>query len=224
MTWSRRRRWRGCVRRAPRCPYGTCTGRPRSRCAPPGTSCGPVPTRAPNCRWAVRWTTGRCTSWTRSSSPYRRMSSASCTSRAPAWPRATGSARGSAPNASWRARSAPARGFPRPKARGGCTGPATWCAGRPRGSWSSSGGRTRRSRCAGSGSSWARWRRRWPRTRPSARPWSWPVRTAPVNGAWWATWCPTGRRRTRTRSASTSPRCCRTTWSRRPCWCCRPCR
>ena len=70
----------------------------------------------------------------------------------------------------------------------GCTGRGTWCATRGRGSWSSWGGATGRSRCAATGWSWGRWRRRWAGTRrcASAR-WRCARRRA-ATGGWWPTW------------------------------------
>ena len=69
----------------------------------------------------------------------------------------------------------------------GCTGPVTWRAICPTGASSTWDERTSRSRSAAIASSWERWRRRWPSTRPSRRRWCWRRVPAPTR-SWWPTW------------------------------------
>ena len=71
------------------------------------------------------------------------------------------------------------------------------------------GGPTSRSRSAGSGSSWVRSRRRWPRSAGWRRPWSWPARTAPVTSGWSATSPAAGRSRSETARRSLARSGCR---------------
>ena len=94
------------------------------------------------------------TCWTRGCGRCRRACRASCTSPAPAWPAATCDRPGLT------AERFVADPFGRP-ARG-CTAPATWPAGDPTASWSTSAAPTTRSRSAASASSSAR-------SRPSLR-------------------------------------------------------
>ena len=97
-----------------------------------------------------------------------------------------------------------------------------WVAG---GSWSTWGGRTSRSRCGASASSWGRSSRRCGRAPPRARRWPWCARTRRASGGSWRTWSrPTAPPSTRRRCGRTSASVSRSTCSPRRSSRCRRCR